>query len=129
MMAKLSNFFKKIGSLFTGAGRWVKSHRALVVIIALITVVYSFILACTGVFGESVHDKCFSFIKNVLPYIGIAVGYFFAIFLPVRIVMALERNARIKEEQEKEMRLSQRVVDNKKLQENILNLLNKEDTL
>lgn len=106
-----------------------KNHFKLKIVIAIIILIYTFILSICGLFGNTIQEFCISFTKNVLPYIGIAIGYFFAIFLPIRIVTALERNKQLKEDYEKEARLDKHISDNKELQQKILNLLNKEDTL
>jgi uncharacterized membrane protein len=104
------------------------TKRSKITIISIAVLVYSIILGSTGVFGNTVQDGLFYFFKNVLPIIGILVGYFLMVFIPIRVFSALERNSKAKEEFEKEQRLQEHAANSKEFQNNILEMLNKEDT-
>ena len=56
------------------------------------------------------------------------VGYFLAVFIPIRVFNALERNTKAKEEYAKELKLQEHAANSKEFQNNILEMLNKEDT-
>ena len=103
--------------------------RSNIIIITASILVYSIILATLGVFGQTVQNGLFYFFKNILPIIGIVVGYGLTIFVPIRVFQAIERNKQIKADIENDKKLQDRALKNKELENNILNVLNKEDTL
>lgn len=104
-------------------------NRSNIIIIAISVLVYSVILATVGVFGQTVQNGLFYFFKNILPIIGIVVGYGLTIFVPIRVFQALERNKQIKADIENDKKLQNHALKSKELENNILNVLNKEDTL
>lgn len=106
-----------------------KMNRSNIIIIATSVLVYSIILATGGVFGQTVQNGLFYFFKNILPIIGIVVGYGLTIFVPIRIFQAMERNKQIKADIENDKKLQDHALKSKELENNILNVLNKEDTL
>ena len=106
-----------------------KMNRSNIIIIAISVLVYSVILATVGVFGQTVQNGLFYFFKNILPIIGIVVGYGLTIFVPIRVFQALERNKQIKADIENDKKLQNHALKSKELENNILNVLNKEDTL
>ena len=106
-----------------------KMNRSNIIIIATSVLVYSVILATCGVFGKTVQDGLFYFFKNILPIIGIVVGYGLTIFVPIRVFQAMERNKQIKADIENDKKLQDHALKSKELENNILNVLNKEDTL
>lgn len=106
-----------------------KMNRSNIIIIAISVLVYSVILATAGVFGKTVQDGLFYFFKNILPIIGIVVGYGLTIFVPIRVFQAMERNKQIKADIENDKKLQDHALKSKELENNILNVLNKEDTL
>lgn len=106
-----------------------KMKRSNLAIIIASVFIYSVILATCGLFGETVQSGLFFFYKNILPIIGIVAGYALAIFIPYRVFQALERNKQEKADYENDLKLQKRVIQNKELENNILNVLNKEDTL
>ena len=106
-----------------------KMSRSNIIIITASILVYSIILATLGVFGQTVQNGLFYFFKNILPIIGIVVGYGLTIFVPIRVFQAIERNKQIKADIENDKKLQDRALKNKELENNILNVLNKEDTL
>lgn len=106
-----------------------KMNRSNIIIIAISVLVYSVILATFGVFGKTVQDELFYFFKNILPIIGIVVGYGLTIFVPIRVFQAMERNKQIKADIENDKKLQDHALKSKELENNILNVLNKEDTL
>ena len=106
-----------------------KMNRSNIIIIAISVLVYSVILATFGVFGQTVQDRLFYFFKNILPIIGIVVGYGLTIFVPIRVFQAMERNKQIKADIENDKKLQDHALKSKELENNILNVLNKEDTL
>ena len=103
--------------------------RSTKIIIGVSIFVYSFIIGICGLFGESIQNALFFFLTKILPYIGIIAGYFFAIFLPIRITQALENNKQRKEEYDKDLEMVTRAQREKELQENILSALTEEDRL
>jgi len=103
--------------------------RSTKIIIGISIAVYSFIIGLTGLFGETVQNALFFFIKNILPYIGIAIGYFLVVFIPIRVIQALENNKRINDEYNKDMAMVKRAEHEKAIQENILSVLHEEDEL
>jgi arginine exporter protein ArgO len=106
-----------------------KMNRSNIIIIAISVLVYSVILATVGVFGQTVQNGLFYFFKNILPIIGIVVGYGLTIFVPIRVFQAIERNKQIKADIENDKKLQDHALKSKELENNILNVLNKEDTL
>lgn len=104
-------------------------NRSNIIIIATCVLVYSVILATIGVFGQTVQNGLFYFFKNILPIIGIIVGYGLTIFVPIRVFQAMERNKQIKADIENDKKLQDHALKSKELENNILNVLNKEDTL
>lgn len=104
-------------------------NRSNIIIIAISVLVYSVILATVGVFGQTVQNGLFYFFKNILPIIGIVVGYGLTIFVPIRVFQAIERNKQIKADIENDKKLQDHALKSKELENNILNVLNKEDTL
>ena len=104
-------------------------NRSNIIIIAISVLVYSVILATFGVFGQTVQNGLFYFFKNILPIIGIVVGYGLTIFVPIRVFQAMERNKQIKTDIENDKKLQDHALKSKELENNILNVLNKEDTL
>lgn len=106
-----------------------KMSRSNIIVIATSVLVYSVILAAMGVFGQTVQNGLFYFFKNILPIIGIVVGYGLTIFIPIRVFQALERNKQIKADIENDKKLQDHALKSKELENNILNVLNKEDTL
>jgi len=106
-----------------------KMNRSNIIIIATCVLVYSVILASFGVFGQTVQNGLFYFFKNILPIIGIVVGYGLTIFVPIRVFQALERNRQIKADIENDKKLQDHALKSKELENNIRNVLNKEDTL
>ncbi|MBQ2653459.1 MAG: hypothetical protein IJF83_07880 [Methanobrevibacter sp.] len=106
-----------------------KMNRSNIIIIAISVLVYSVILATVGVFGQTVQNGLFYFFKNILPIIGIVVGYGLTIFVPIRVFQAMERNKQIKADIENDKKLQDHALKSKELENNILNVLNKEDTL
>ena len=106
-----------------------KMNRSNIIIIAISVLVYSVILATFGVFGQTVQNGLFHFFKNILPIIGIVVGYGLTIFVPIRVFQAMERNKQIKADIENDKKLQDHALKSKELENNILNVLNKEDTL
>ncbi len=106
-----------------------KMKTSNIILISVIVVLYTIIIGSFGAFGDTIQNALFFFYKNVLPYIGLAFGYFLSIFVPIRVIQALNRNKERNEEIAKEQNLTQRVVDEKELQKNILNLLTNEDTI
>lgn len=104
-------------------------NRSNIIIIAISVLVYSVILATVGVFGQTVQNGLFYFFKNILPIIGIVVGYGLTIFVPIRVFQAMERNKQIKADIENDKKLQDHALKSKELENNILNVLNKEDTL
>lgn len=106
-----------------------KMNRSNIIIIAISVLVYSVILATFGVFGQTVQSGLFYFFKNILPIIGIVVGYGLTIFVPIRVFQAMERNKQIKADIENDKKLQDHALKSKELENNILNVLNKEDTL
>jgi arginine exporter protein ArgO len=106
-----------------------KMNRSNIIIIATCVLVYSVILATIGVFGQTVQNGLFYFFKNILPIIGIIVGYGLTIFVPIRVFQAMERNKQIKADIENDKKLQDHALKSKELENNILNVLNKEDTL
>lgn len=106
-----------------------KMNRSNIIIIAIGVLVYSVILATFGVFGQTVQNGLFYFFKNILPIIGIVVGYGLTIFVPIRVFQAMERNKQIKADIENDKKLQDHALKSKELENNILNVLNKEDTL
>jgi uncharacterized membrane protein len=106
-----------------------KMNRSNIIIIATSVLVYSIILATIGVFGQTVQNGLFYFFKNILPIIGIVVGYGLTIFVPIRVFQALERNRQIKADIENDKKLQDHALKSKELENNIRNVLNKEDTL
>jgi uncharacterized membrane protein len=106
-----------------------KMNRSNIIIIAISVLVYSVILATFGVFGQTVQNGLFYFFKNILPIIGIVVGYGLTIFVPIRVFQAMERNKQIKADIENDKKLQDHALKSKELENNILNVLNKEDTL
>lgn len=101
--------------------------RSTKIIIGVSIVVYSFIIGLFGLFGESIQNALFFFLKNILPYIFILFGYFLAVFLPIRITQALEENKKRQEEFNKDVEMVLRAQREKEIQENILNALTDED--
>lgn len=106
-----------------------KMNRSNIIIIAISVLVYTVILATVGVFGQTVQNGLFYFFKNILPIIGIVVGYGLTIFVPIRVFQAMERNKQIKADIENDKKLQDHALKSKELENNILNVLNKEDTL
>lgn len=106
-----------------------KMNRSNIIIIAICVLVYSAILASFGIFGRTIQNGLFYFFKNILPIIGIVIGYGLTIFIPIRVFQALERNKQIKADIENDKKLQNHVLKNKELENNIRNVLNKEDTL
>lgn len=106
-----------------------KMNRSNIIIIAISVLIYSVILATVGVFGQTVQNGLFYFFKNILPIIGIVVGYGLTIFVPIRVFQAMERNKQIKADIENDKKLQDHALKSKELENNILNVLNKEDTL
>jgi arginine exporter protein ArgO len=104
-------------------------NRSNIIIIATCVLVYSVILATIGVFGQTVQNGLFYFFKNILPIIGIIVGYGLTIFVPIRVFQAMERNKQIKADIENDKKLQDHALKSKELENNIRNVLNKEDTL
>ena len=104
-------------------------NRSNIIIIAISVLVYSVILATFGVFGQTVQNGLFYFFKNILPIIGSVVGYGIKIFVPIRVFQAMERNKQIKADIENDKKLQDHALKSKELENNILNVLNKEDTL
>ena len=82
-----------------------KMSRSNIIIIATSVLVYSVILAAAGVFGQTVQNGLFYFFKNILPIIGIVVGYGLTIFVPIRVFQAMERNKQIKADIENDKKL------------------------
>ena len=74
-----------------------KMNRSNIIVIATSVLVYSVILATIGVFGQTVQNGLFYFFKNILPIIGIVIGYGLTIFIPIRVFQALERISRLKQ--------------------------------
>ena len=103
--------------------------RSNIAIIAISVFVYSLIIALCGVFGETVQNGLFYFFTNIFPVIAIALGYALTIFVPYRVFQAIERNKQAKIDYENDLKLQERVMKNKELENNILNVLTKEDTL
>lgn len=106
-----------------------KMNRTNITIITISVLVYSLILASFGVFGETVQNGLFYFYKNILPIIGVVAGYGITVFIPSRVFQALERNSRAKQDYENDLKLKEHAIKNKELENNILNVLNKEDTI
>ena len=104
-------------------------NRSNIIIIAISVLVYSVILATFCVFVQTVQNGLFYFFKNILPIIGIVVGYGLTIFVPIRVFQAMERNKQIKADIENDKKLQDHALKSKELENNILNVLNKEDTL
>ena len=69
------------------------------------------------------------FVKNILPYLGIAFGYFLVIFIPIRVMQAKERNRQELNNRINEQKLQEHTDNEKELQKKILEALTKEETI
>ena len=117
MKMKVSNILNKI-----------KENKDLICISAIAVIVYSIILGTSGAFGDTIQSAFLFFVTKILPYIGMTVGYFLVVFIPIRIYQAIARNRKLKLEQEAEKRLQSHAMSEKDLQEKISNILTSEDT-
>lgn len=106
----------------------VKTHKTYVILALSCTLIYSVILGFFGVFGETIQSGLLYFVKNILPYIGIAFGYFMAIFVPVRVIQAMQRNKEIREDFEQDKKLQEHANKSKALQEQILKAMGNKGT-
>lgn len=106
-----------------------KMKRSNIIIIAISVLLYSVALGLCGVFGNTVQSGLLYFFTNIVPYICIAFGYFLTIFVPIRVLQATERNKQEKEDRENDLKLQNRIIQNKELENNILNVLTKKDTI
>lgn len=106
-----------------------KMKASNIAIIVIAVVLYTFLLGFFGVFGETVSSIFNYFVKNILPVIGVVIGYFFVIFVPYRVIQVMGQNKERKEEYIKEQRLQNYSNAQKQEAENIRKLLNNEDEL
>jgi len=104
-------------------------NYGVVVVIAVIALVYTDLLALTGIFGVTLQNIFVFFDTKILPYIAIGFGYFLAVFIPVRILQAKERNKQALDNFLKEQKLKQHANNEKEMTEQILKLLNEEDRI
>lgn len=121
-MTKLSNLKKK---LMDG----LKSSKPVLAISITGAIVYSFVLGITGLYGDTVQSALIYFVKNILPYLGIAFGYFLVIFIPIRVMQAKERNRQDLTNYLNEQKLQEHTDNEKELQKKILEALTKEETI
>lgn len=121
-MTKLSNLKKK---LVDG----IKSSKSVLAISITGAIVYSFVLGITGLYGDTVQSALIYFVKNILPYLGIAFGYFLVIFIPIRVMQAKERNRQELNNYINEQKLQEHTDNEKELQQKILEALTKEETI
>lgn len=102
-----------------------KVSSILTIIISV--VVYSFILGICGCFGTTISNGLFYFVKNILPIIGIVLGYFFVIFIPIRVFQAKSKNKEELEAYVKDLKLNEYSAAQKEEAENIRKILNNGD--
>ena len=104
--------------------------KSKIIIISSIVVLYSLILSAFGAFGITVQTAVLWFVANVLPYIAMIIGYFFTIFIPIRVMQAIERNKEIKTAVDNDDLLQRHADYEKQLKNQIMNVLNnKEDVI
>ena len=121
-MTKLSNLKK---NLVDG----LKSSKPVLAISITGAIVYSFVLGITGLYGDTVQNALIYFVKNILPYLGIAFGYFLVIFIPIRVMQAKERNRQDLTNYLNEQKLQEHTDNEKELQKKILETLTKEESI
>lgn len=100
-----------------------------IILIGILVVFYSFLLGIFGFFGEFISQILIFFVKNILPYICILLGYFLCIFIPIRINQALQRNKKIQEEISKNEKLEKYSKEQKASAEKIRTILSDKDIL
>lgn len=103
--------------------------KSKIIILSIILLIYTFCISLTGLFGQTIQNVLINFIKISLPYFLMLLGYFFAIFIPIRIWQASERNKQINDEIIKDQLLVQHSQNEKELQNKILKMLSDKDTL
>ena len=113
--------FSKLGTVFS-------TYKTYIIIATICSVVYSIILGFFGIFGTTIQSGLLYFIKNILPYIGIVFGYFMAIFVPVRVIQAMQRNKAIREDIEQDRKLQEHANKSKALQQQILKAMGDKGT-
>jgi len=117
-MMKKFNKFKEL----------LKSHKSSVIVVLTCTLIYTIILGFFGIFGETIRAALLYFIKNILPYIAIVFGYFMSIFVPIRVIQAMQRNKEIREDFEQDKKLQEHANKSKALQEQILKAMGNKGT-
>lgn len=104
------------------------TYKTYIIIATLCSIVYSIILGFFGVFGTTIQSGLLYFVKNILPYIGIVFGYFMVIFVPIRVIQAMQRNKEIKENFEQDRKLQEHANKSKALQQQILKAMGNKGT-
>ena len=64
-----------------------------------------------------------------MPYILMLFGYFLIVFIPIRIYQATKRNSEILKNTKMEQDIQEQSENEKEVQQKILDLLNKEDSI
>lgn len=100
-----------------------------IIVISIVVFIYTFLLAFFGCFGETLSNAARYFVGNILPIIGVVIGYFFSIFIPVRVIQALQRNKEENDARQKEELLNSYSEKQKYEAEQIRKLLNEKDEL
>lgn len=104
-----------------------KMKTSNIVIIAVVVVLYTFLLGFFGCFGETVSSVFHFFVNKILPYICIVLGYFLSIFVPIRVFQAISANKERKEEFIKDQKLQEYSDRQKSDAEQLRKLLGNED--
>lgn len=98
-----------------------------IIIIAIIVVVYSVLLALFGAFGTTIQSAILWVVKNILPYLCMVFGYFLTIFVPIRVISALDRNKKERENVKLDDDLQRHADSEKRLKNQIMNVLGDKD--
>lgn len=105
------------------------SRSNIVIASIAIAVVYSAVLGLLGIFGNTVQSGLIYFFTNIMPYILMLFGYFLIVFIPIRIYQATKRNSEILKNTKMEQDIQEQSENEKEVQQKILDLLNKEDSI
>lgn len=82
--------------------------------------VYTLLLSCIGIFGVDVQNILFKYGLIFIKWFSIIFGFFMCIFLPIRIIVALEKNKQNKYYTESDEKIRQAGAEKKALEEKIL---------
>lgn len=105
-----------------------KEYKLYIIMPIVCILIYSIILGFFGIFGIFVQNILLYFVINILPIIAICFGYFMTIFIPIRVIQAINRNNELKADYEQDKKLQEHANRSKLLKENILKAMGDKGT-